>query len=484
VSAPSLQPRISRWLGGLPGHGAFIPALLTVALAGGCSDAPVTDKTGLGGGLDAGGIVSSAIDAPGAAPGASEVGPVALDAACVTQSARAQQVPLDLYFMLDASYSMAEDTALGMTKWEAIKAAIGGFLMDPQSAGLGVGLQLFPLVRSQVPEDCFNDVACTNFGPCLLARACSPATSLQLCKRDSDCGTARTCVPLGTCSLSDKDCLQPGFYCGAGPTGTPEGNVCSQIPGYCQGRDLCESTMYANPTVPITALPNGTASVMGSLAARKPEGLTPTAPALAGAIEHARARMKVNPARKVAVVLASDGFPSACMPNTIEAVADLARAGADGVPAVATFAIGVVSPSEKDSATANLGSVAIAGGTTRAFVINTAADVTHDFQDALTAIRSSALACEFKLPNPPVGTLDYTRVNVQLTRGDGSAETIPNVANKAACDPARGGWYYDVDASGGGQPTTIVTCGATCDRLRAEVRGQVDIVLGCRTVVD
>jgi hypothetical protein len=461
----------------------LLEVLAAIGVQAGCSDAQVDgNKPGVTGGLDAGGIVSPAIDAPSAALG--EVGGVALDAACVMQTARAQQVPLDLYFMLDASYSMLEDTAGGMNKWEAIKAAVAGFLADPQSAGLGVGLQLFPLVRSQVPEDCFMDAACTTFGPCLLARACSPATALQLCKRDADCGTARTCVPLGTCSLSDKDCLQPGFYCGDGPTGNPAGNVCSQIPGYCQGRDVCDSGLYANPTVPITVLPGGAPSVMGSLAARKPEGLTPTVPALAGAIEHARARMKANPARKVAVVLASDGFPSACMPNKIEDVADLARGGADGVPSVSTFAIGVVSPSEKASATANLGAVAIAGGTRRAYVINTAQDVTGEFQDALTAIRSTVLACEFKLPTPAAGTLDYTRVNVQLTKGDGTIQTIGNVANKAACDQTRGGWFYDADIATGGRPSTIITCGSTCDRLRAETNGQVDIVLGCRTIVD
>ena len=475
MSRPRL--RSNRRLGSGWGFG------LLLAGAGACSDASVASKAGSG--FDASGITSPRIDAPGAGPGGrGEVGPVALDAACVTQTARAQQVPLDLYFMLDASYSMLEDTTAGMNKWEAIKAAMAGFLMDPQSVGLGVGLQLFPLVRSQVPEDCYMDATCTTFGPCLLARACSPATTLQLCKVDADCGTARMCVPLGSCSLSDKDCLSPGFYCGAGPTGNPAGNTCLQIPGYCRGRDICEATVYATPSVPITVLPAGAPSVLGSLASRKPEGLTPTAPALAGAIEHARARMKANPGRKVAVVLASDGFPSACMPNTIEAVADLARGGAEGTPRVATFAIGVVSPSEKASATANLGTVAIAGGTARPYVINTAQDVTRDFQDALTAIRSNALACEYKLPAPGSGTLDYTRVNVQLTSGDGSISTITNVADKAACDPARGGWYYDVSVASGAQPTTIITCGATCDRLRSETSGQIDIVLGCRTVIE
>ena len=67
--------------------------------------------------------------------------------------------------------------------------------------------------------------------------------------------------------------------------------------------------------------------------------------------------------------------------------------------------------------------------------------------------------------------------------GDGSVATIANVANRAACDPDRGGWYYG-ELGPGGQPTMIYTCGATCDRLRAQSTGQIDIVLGCRTIID
>ena len=192
---------------------------------------------------------------------------VALDAACVTQTTRPERQPLDLYLMLDASYSMFEDTAAGVTKWEAIKAAMTAFLLDPQSAGLGVGLQLFPVVRSQIPEDCYMDAECKTFGPCLIARACSPANQVERCDTDSQCGAGRTCVPLASCTQSDRDCLMPGYYCGAGPMGTPAGNTCQQIPGYCIGRDICETTAYANPTVPITVLP-----ARGRLHHRRPGG--------------------------------------------------------------------------------------------------------------------------------------------------------------------------------------------------------------------
>ena len=70
------------------------------------------------------------------------------------------------------------------------------------------------------------------------------------------------------------------------------------------------------------------------------------------------------------------------------------------------------------------------------------------------------------------------------TAGDGTAGTIVNVPNVQACDDTRGGWYYDVDPTTGGKPASIVTCPATCDRLRMDATGRVDVVLGCRTIVD
>jgi hypothetical protein len=304
-----------------------------------------------------------------------------------------------------------------------------------------------------------------------------------LCKTDRDCGTAQTCIPLGTCSLSDKYCTQFGALCG-GEGGVPAGNTCTQIPGYCEARDICESAPYANPTVPISVLPGATPSILAALGNRKPEGLTPTGPALTGAIEHARMRQRANPQRKAAVLLASDGFPSECMPATVSGVAAIAKEGLDGNPSVPTFAVGVVSREEMATATSSLSEIAIAGGTGKPFVINTAANVTADFQAALSAIRSNSLACEYKLPMPSAGATDFTKVNVQMTRGNGSVETVVNVKDKATCDPERGGWYYDVPLGGSAQPSAILICPATCERLRAERTGQIDIVLGCRTVIE
>jgi Tfp pilus tip-associated adhesin PilY1 len=94
------------------------------------------------------------------------------------------------------------------------------------------------------------------------------------------------------------------------------------------------------------------------------------------------------------------------------------------------------------------------------------------------------LGCEYKLPAPASGTLDLTRVNVQYTAGNGQVTFFGNVPNRAACDPQQGGWYYDVDTATGGKPTSIVTCDSTCGLLTGDPAGQLDVVLGCTTIVE
>jgi hypothetical protein len=448
---------------------------------------PVPNPGTIPGGKDGGSLPG--LDAPSGS--SVEVGNVAVDAACVTQSNRAERVPLDLYVMLDASYSMGDltgDTKPGtmITKWDAIKAAINGFAADPQSAGLGLGLQIFPVVRPEIPEDCFTNATCGAFGPCLLAKACATNPGRR-CESAADCG-GTACTVLGICTMSNQYCTDAPAWCT-----TPVGNKCELIPGYCELRDVCDSEPYAKPAVPIAELPGVAAAIKTALDARKPEGRTPTGPALAGALDHARARRRTDRTRQVAVVLGSDGFPSACAPNTISGVVEIARAGGAGMEGVSTFAVGVVSPDDMAAATPNLNALAMAGGTQKPFVINalnSAEDVTRNFLQALQSIRAAALACEFKLPAPQAGgTLDYTKINVQLTAGNGAVTTIGNVENKDACDPVRGGWYYDIPLGQTGQgqarpPSTIITCAATCERLKAEPNGKLDVVLGCRTLVE
>jgi hypothetical protein len=60
--------------------------------------------------------------------------------ACATQSAKAELAPLDLLILVDTSASMDYQG-----KWMSVKSAMKSFVVNPAVAGLGLGLQYFPL---------------------------------------------------------------------------------------------------------------------------------------------------------------------------------------------------------------------------------------------------------------------------------------------------------------------------------------------------
>jgi hypothetical protein len=127
--------------------------------------------------------------------------------------------------------------------------------------------------------------------------------------------------------------------------------------------------------------------------------------------------------------------------------------------------------------------IASAGGTTQAFIIDAAGNVSQAFLDALKEIRGQSLACAYQIPPPPSGQeLDYNTLNVEHTPPNSTTPTtILYVRTADACDPTAGGWYYDSDPASGGHPTTIVMCPATCSLFTAG--GEVQISVGCKTVV-
>ncbi|MCA9629726.1 MAG: VWA domain-containing protein [Myxococcales bacterium] len=105
------------------------------------------------------------------------------------------------------------------------------------------------------------------------------------------------------------------------------------------------------------------------------------------------------------------------------------------------------------------------------------------FNELATKISQGAvpLDCEWGIPPPPQGqSFDANRVNVEFTDQDnGSKETIYRVNDQASCDPTLGGWYYDDPNN----PTRVIACPATCNKVKSVVQGQVDIAFGCESVV-
>jgi hypothetical protein len=463
------------------GSGGTWMVLVALSAAGGCVGVKQTPTTGGGGGGAGGaprpgGSGGSQADAAPRVIGNNMPG----DMTCATFSQMAQKVPLDLYIMMDSSGSMDSTTSAGQTKWNAVGGALMSFLTDPMSAGLGVGIQYFPQVVGGVNDTCQTNGDCGSYGPCGVITTCSNPRNgmVTFCESNADCAGQGTCVQLGTCGPANNQ-----IAC------APAGNTCSNnypcngLPGYCNARDKCDVGSYATPAVEVAPLPGVEQAIQNSFGQHKPDGLTPTSAALSGAISHARVLAAANPTHKVAVLLATDGEPDECTPSDITGVANIAAGGLSGTPSIATYVIGVFGPSDEADAQANLNTLASAGGTGQAFIINTSGDVTQSFISALNSVRSSGLACEYMVPQPPPdgGALDYFSVNVVFTPTGGQPVTIGNVKNRASCSATQGGWYYDVDPSTGGTPKTISICDATCNGLK-NAAGRVDILLGCKTV--
>jgi hypothetical protein len=152
----------------------------------------------------------------------------------------------------------------------------------------------------------------------------------------------------------------------------------------------------------------------------------------------------------------------------------IAKAGLDGVPSVKTFVIGV------GDLAAALDGIANAGGTGKAFLVDTNQNASDQFLQAMNAIRGAALSCAYLIPSPPPNEeLDYGAINVQYTPEGGMPTLIPQVPYLAAC-PADGlAWYYDNSQP----PKQILLCPSTCNTISADLKGQVDVLVGCKTVI-
>jgi len=106
-------------------------------------------------------------------------------------------------------------------------------------------------------------------------------------------------------------------------------------------------------------------------------------------------------------------------------------------------------------------------------------DWTTVFTEITTAVLAgSQVPCELVIPEPTEGeTLDTSKVNVTFEPGSGPEQTLPKVANEAACG-TDGGWYYDDNVD----PTKIILCGDVCATVEADPAGKLSIAIGCGTI--
>ncbi|HEX6765747.1 MAG TPA: hypothetical protein VF103_09730 [Polyangiaceae bacterium] len=432
-----------------------------------------------GGAVSGGGISGTSPIIGSGTSGAAGSGDIT---ACAGQVTKGELVPVDMFVMLDISSSMLEMTAAGTDKWSAVKNALHAFLADPGSAGLGVGIQYFPLAKPNVPASCTSDRECGDAAPCFL-RLCWGAFTAQNqaipCDTAGDCqsGTADLgpCQAFGQCS-DDRSylCQTLGLPC---ISLTQVLGTCVAPESFCINATDCAVERYATPAVAITTLPEAEPALGASIDAQMPDGATPTGPALGGAIQQAQAYARDHANHAVVAVLATDGLPTRCDPVEIPDIGAIAAAAVAASPSVRTFVIGVFGPDDTDAQT-NLDTIARGGGTDAAFIIDTSDNVSEQFLAALDEIRGTSLTCEFQIPAPSSGqTLDYGLVNVDYAQGTQKTR-LYKVADAAACG-SDGGWFYD-DASA---PTRIVLCPTNCQTAQAATDASVEIQLGCKTDV-
>lgn len=413
---------------------------------------------------------------------------------CAGDLIEAKRLPLDMYVMLDVSGSMLLPTEgdANVTKWQAVSSALTEFVKDDASSGIGVGLQMFPILRPGAPDTCVNDADCGNVGPCL-TRGCLPLIDGQLngCFSNTGCDTGQRCVVIGRCSNNNQ------YVCNAETTTKCDPGLgnCVVPASTCLSRTDCSADAYAAPAAEIAELPGATAGLVATLAAATPDeaAMTPTGPALQGAIMQAKAWAKAHPDRQVVAVLATDGLPTLqtagklCagveVLEDIDAVVNLAATGREAAPVISTFVIGVVGADDV-AAPVILDAIAQAGGSTEAFIVDTGGNVQQEFRAALDQIRESGLSCDLAVPESSDGkAVDYGLVNVDFASKGGTVDHLVNVGTVTGCAqaPQGQGWYYDVADANAEKPSRITVCPSTCRAFEATDMGSVQISLGCKT---
>jgi von Willebrand factor type A domain len=232
--------------------------------------------------------------------------------------------------------------------------------------------------------------------------------------------------------------------------------------------DECDPDLYATPAVPLDFLPANAAKIKASLAKQKVDGITPTEPALRGAISYVRSLRIADPARDIAVVLVTDGSPDACHSST-RTVVDVASEAQSAEPQVSTFVVGLANSHVDD-----LNRIAAAGGTGEAIFISADPSTAQKLVTTLHDVRDTQRLCRYAVPD--AGAAQPTANDLSVTTQsdpEGPTVTLAIVKNAGAC--TSNGFYVDDPA----KPKTITLCPSACATVHASTRSRVKVVVGC-----
>jgi len=238
---------------------------------------------------------------------------------------------------------------------------------------------------------------------------------------------------------------------------------------------------FATLDVDIGDLPAQTNAVVSALAAREPDGATPLTSAADSALTVLERRLQSHPERRSALIMATDGLPGGCgTEQNVDGVANRLERARAAMPGIPTYVVGVFAEDEIARAQPALERFATVGGTGAPFILQTGDDLAMRLLEALKEIRGQAVACEYTIPAPQGGSLDFGKVNVR-TNVAGTSVDLDYVGSADRCAPDKGGWYYDTAPTAGAQPRRVILCPQTCAQLRDDPAARVDLVFGCAT---
>jgi hypothetical protein len=237
------------------------------------------------------------------------------------------------------------------------------------------------------------------------------------------------------------------------------------------GATSCDAARYSTPAVPIGPItdPAVVTALSNSIRGTMPNGFTPSAPALQGALAYAKQYAMANAGRPTIVVLATDGYPTECMPtSTIEIANTIVGPALASMPSIRTF---VIAAGGGAGGLSSLKYVSTAGGTGDPILVADGADTSEQIKTALQRLSRKNLICSYKIPAPDGGRADPGQVNVDVTLTGMPRMRLPYFLTADGCGTMNG-WFYD-DVT---KPTNIHLCPATCNSL---FNAEIDIVVGC-----
>ncbi len=241
--------------------------------------------------------------------------------------------------------------------------------------------------------------------------------------------------------------------------------------------DRCDHESYSSPDVPMTPLPSEdfaqAITAVTPQSADEWRGGTPTLAVVEGTLSFLAPLAAEDPSSIYALVLVTDGHPQSCGDDDdIDGVAAVVAATSEHIP---TYVIGVENPPGGPDTVSDLHAIAAAGGTERAFLIETGdPDQTkRDFEGVIEDIRGRSVSCDITIPRPPSGqSFDPGKVNVTYE----VASDERSFSYDQSCEHPDS-WRYDDPSA----PTTIQLCPDTCALAQGEVTATLLVEFGCES---